>query len=190
MGVLLLLAWFYATAANARSGAIFKKSLLLFALPILILPGGWVLLHLGMWASVACEEGLKAFESTREQNRVDRFWLVALFGIWELTLDKPFWGLVLAQPMATWDRVEVIGLVYTTALPALMHTVTAAVYAFAFEKRIWQAFIVSWAVHWTFNEAVIYFPLSASAAVFETVVLGCILVGTLKAGRPREESVA
>lgn len=190
VGVLLLLAWLYATAANPRSGAILRKSVLLFALPIMVFPGGWILFHLGMWASVACEEGLKAFASTRERNRVDRFWLIALFGIWELTLDKPFWGLVFAQPIANWDRVEIIGLVYATALPALMHTVTASIYAFAFDKRIWPAFITSWAVHWTFNEAVHYFDLSVSAAVFETIILGFILVGILKAGRSTEEGVA
>jgi hypothetical protein len=188
VGVILLLGWLYATAPNPRSGAILRKSLLLFALPIMLFPGGW-LLHLGMWASVACEEGLKAFASTREQNRTDRFWLVALFGIWELTLDKPFWGLVLAQPIANWDRVQIIGLVYATALPALMHTVTASIYAFAFARRLWPAFIASWAVHWTFNEAVHYFDLSVSAAIFETIILASILTGILKA-RPIEERAA
>jgi hypothetical protein len=152
--------------------------------------GGWLLANVGMWAVVAFEEGLKAFASTRERNRVDRFWLVSLFGIWELTLDKPFWGLVLAQPMANWDRVEVIGLVYATALPVLMHTVTASIYAFAFDKRIWSAFVAGWAVHWTFNEAVAYFDLSVSAAIFETVILGCLLAGILTAKRPMAETVA
>jgi len=190
VGVILLLVWLYATATNPRSGAIFRKSLLLFALPMMLFPGGWVLLHLGMWASVACEEGLKAFAAMREEKRVDCFWLVALFGIWELTLDKPFWGLVLAQPIANWGRVEVMGLVYTTALPVLMHTVTASIYAFAFERRIWPAFIAAWFVHWTFNEAVTYFDLSVSAAVFETADLGFILIGVLKAGQPNEEGVA
>jgi len=44
-----------------------------------------------MLVSIGGEEGLKAFASTREQNRQDKFWLVALFGVWELALDKPFW---------------------------------------------------------------------------------------------------
>jgi hypothetical protein len=189
VGVILLLGWLYATAGNPRCGIILKKSLVLFALPMIFTPGGWLLANVGMWAVVAFEEGLKAFASTREHNRVDRFWLVSLFGIWELTLDKPFWGLVLAQPMANWDRVEVIGLVYATALPVLMHTVTASIYAFAFDKRIWPAFIASWAVHWTFNEAVAYFDLSVSAAIFETVILGCLLAGILTAKRPMEETV-
>jgi hypothetical protein len=188
-GVILLLGWLYATADNPRSGAIFKKSIFLFALPIMFLPVGRLLAPLGMWGVVAWEEGLKSFASSREQNRVDRFWLVALFGIWELTLDKPFWGLLLAQPIANWGRLQVIGLVYATALPVLMHTVTAAIYAFAFEKRPWAAFIAAWAVHWTFNKAVDYFDLSVAAAVYETIVLGLILLGVLRAKQPLEETV-
>lgn len=185
-GALLLLGWLYATAGNPRCGAILKSSLWLFALPIIFTPGGWLEIHVGMWALVAFEEGLKTFASTREQNRVDRFWLVSLFGIWELMLDKPFWGLTLAQPMANWGRVEVSGLVYATALPVLMHAVTASIYAFAFEKRLWLAFVVSWLVHFAFNEAVGYFDLSVPAAIIETVVLVVILVGILhmRAERP------
>ncbi len=189
VGVILLLGWLYATTDNPRSWVILQKSVLLFALPIMFLPVGRLLLPVGMWATVAWEEGLKAFASTREQNRVDRFWLVSLFGIWELTVDKPFWGWVLAQPIENWDRVEVVGLVYATALPVLMHTVTAAIYAFVFANRIWAAFIVAWAVHWTFNEAVGYFGLSVPAAIFETMILGAILAGILSARRPREETV-
>jgi len=188
-GVLLLLGWLYATAGNPRSGLILKKSLVLLALPMIFTPGRWLLIHLGMWAVVAFEEGIKAFASTREQNRVDRFWLISLFGIWELTLDKPFWGLVLARPIANWGRVEIMGLVYATALPVLVHAVTASIYAFAFEKRIWAAFIAACAVHWTFNETVTYFELSVPAAIFETVILGFLLIGILRTKRVMEETV-
>lgn len=190
VGVILLLSWLYATAANPRSGAILRKSIWLFAFPIMFLPVGRLLWPLGMWAVVAWEEGLKTFASTREQDPVDRFWLVAMFGIWELMLDKPFYGLVLAQPIASWDRLQVFGLVYGTALPVLMHTVTAAIYAFAFRKSLWAAFIAAWVVHWTFNEAVEYYDLSASAAVFETIVLGLILIGLLRARQPLEETAS
>ena len=188
-GLVLLLGWLYVTAGNPRGGAILKKSLVLFALPGIFSPGGWLLVHFGMWAVVAFEEGLKAFASTREQNRVDRFWLVSLFGIWELILDKPFYGLILAQPIANWSRVEVVGLVYATALPVLMHTVTASIYAFAFERRIWPAFFAGWVVRWTFNETVTYFHVSASAVIFETVMLGFLLVGILKTKQSEDEAV-
>jgi hypothetical protein len=184
-GLLLLLAWLYANVENTRSGAILKKSLLLFALPIMVAPGEWVQVHIGMWFWVACEEGLKAFASTREQNPVDRFWLVLLFGIWELTLDKPFRAFVLAQPLASWNGLELSGLVYATALPVLMHTVTAAIYAFALERRIWAAFIASWIVHATFNSAVGYFGVSVLPVIGETVVLTLVLAG-IRITTPRQ----
>lgn len=182
-GVLCLLGWFYATAGNPRSGAMLGKSLLLFAVPIMLAPSQWFQFPLGMWAWVACEEGLKSFASTREQNRADRFWLVCLFGIWELTVDKPFWGFVLAQSGESWDRLAIIGLVYATVLPVLMHAVTAAIYAFTFERRLWAAFIASWAVHTAFNEAVDYFGVSPVAAIIETAVLGLILMGIMSRQR-------
>lgn len=179
-GVLLLLAWLYATAGNPRSGAMLRKSLLLFVLPIMFLsPAELFRFPLAMWALVACEEGLKAFASTREQNRVDKFWLVALFGIWELTVDKPFWGLVVAHSGESWDSLALAGLLYATALPVLMHLVTAAIYAFAFQRRLWAAVIASWCVHTAFNEAVNYFGLSPTAAIIETAVLVIVLIALI-----------
>jgi hypothetical protein len=174
-GVLLLLGWLYATAGNPRSGAMLGKSILLFAVPIMLAPAELFQFPLGMWAWVACEEGLKTFASTRERNRNDKFWLVALFGIWELTVDKPFWGLVVAQSGENWDRLAMSGYLYTTALPVLMHTVTAAIYAFTFERRLWAAFLASWVIHTVFNEAATYFFLSPIAVIVETVLLGAIL---------------
>lgn len=176
-----MLGWIYATVENPRSNAILGKSFLLFGVPILLSPYPELFqFPLGMWAWVACEEGLKAFASTREQKRTDKFWLVALFGIWELTVDKPFWGLAVAQSGEAWDRLAISGLVYATALPVLMHTVTAAIYAFAFERRLWAAFLASWVVHTTFNEVVTYFYLSPIAVIIETLVLGLILMLVLQ----------
>lgn len=127
-GVLLLLGWAYATAGNPRSGAMLKKSLLVFVVPVLVAPWQWLQFPLAMWIWVACEEGLKAFASTQERNSMNRFWLVSLFGIWELVLDKPvvLWAIV-AQSDSTWAQPQMLGLVYTAALPVLMHTVTAAI---------------------------------------------------------------
>lgn len=175
VGVLCLLGWLYATTENPRSWAMLKKSTLLFALPIMFAPAQLFQFPLGMWALIAFEEGLKAFASTREDNRENKFWLVALFGIWELTVDKPFWGLVLAQSGENWDRLSLIGLAYATALPVLMHAVTAAIYAFTFERKIWAAFIASWIVHTAFNESVDYFGLSPLVAITQTVILALML---------------
>jgi hypothetical protein len=183
VGFILLLGWLYANAANARCGAILGKSVWLFALPIMFLPGAWIALHLGAWAAVACEEGLKAFASTLERSRTNRFWLVALFGIWELTLDKPFWGLVIAHSQESWDRLSMLGFVYVTVLPALMHLVTAAIYAFAFERRLWAAFLASWVVHFAFNESVNHFGPSPAVAIIQTAILTALLTALLFRGR-------
>ncbi|HET6943545.1 MAG TPA: hypothetical protein VFH89_15445 [Sphingomicrobium sp.] len=174
--MLLFLGWFYATADNLRSGVMFKKSLLLFALPIILSPAALFQFPLGMWVLVAWEEVLKAFASTRERNPIDKFWLVALFGLWELTIDKPFWGFVLARSEQGWDRLALVGFLCATALPVLMHAVTAAIYAFTFERRLWAAFIASWVIHATFNEAASYFGLSLAAAITETAILVAILM--------------
>ena len=176
-GLLALLGWLYLTTENSRSGAMLKSSALIFALPIVFSPIDASIL--GMWLWVPCEEGLKAFASTREKRPANKFWLVALFGIWELALSKPLGGLTIAQSGEFWDRWALSALLYATVLPVLMHTVTAAIYAFVFEKRLWAAFIVSWIVHLSFNGAVDYFYPSVSAVIIETVVLGAILVGIL-----------
>ena len=175
VGLLTLLGWIYATYDNPRGIKILKKSLLLFGLPIIFAPSQFVVLHIGMWAWVACEEALKAFASTRERRSIDRFWLVSLFAVWELTLSKPLWGLVLAQSAANSGRLEIVGLVYAAALPVLLHLVTAAIYAFGFSRRLWAAFTASWAVHFTFNEAVRHFGMLPAPEIVETFVLGAVL---------------
>lgn len=188
VGFVLLLGWLYATTDNPRSWGILKKSLLLFVVPILFVPAWLFQFPFGMWAMVAFEEGLKGFASTREERRADKFWLVALFGIWELTIDKPFWGLVLEQPGENWDRLAIGGLLYATALPVLMHLVTAAIYAFTFERRLWAALLSSWVIHTAFNESATYFYGSPIAVVAETAVLGAMLI-VLLARRAKLESV-
>lgn len=182
-GVLFLLGWRYATAENPRSGAMLKKSLLLFVLPMVLVPVQLLQFPLAMWVWVAWEEGLKAFASSREQNRIDKFWLVTLFGVWELTVDKPFWGLIVAQSIEGWDRLAIGGLIYATTLPVLTHAVTAAIYAFMFQGRLWAAFIASWTIHVIFNETVDYFGLSPMAVIIETAILVAILVGIIKSRR-------
>lgn len=178
-GVILLLGWAYLTIGNPRSGALFRKSLWLFVLPILLAPWSSLSFPLSMWLLVAIEEGLKTYGAHSEESAVDRFWLISLFGLWELTLDKPFWGFVLASEISSWNRPEVAGLLFSTALPVLMHVVTAAIYAFRFKGRLWAAFLVCWFIHTAFNEAVTYFYLSIPAACIETIVLLAILTAAL-----------
>jgi hypothetical protein len=187
-GALLLFGWLYVNIGNPRCGAILKKSALLFLLPMLFWPGGLVLrLPLGIWIDAACEEGVKAFASTRERSPGGKFWLVTLFGIWELAVDKPFWGLILAKSGESWDRLAMIGIVCATVLPVLMHTVTAAIYAFAFKDRLWGAFVASWIIHATFNWSVDHFGVSIPLVITQTVTLTIILGGIM--GRARQPTL-
>jgi hypothetical protein len=55
---LCLLGWLYATTENPRPGTTLKKSLLLFALPVLFAPAALFQFPFGMWALIAFEEGL------------------------------------------------------------------------------------------------------------------------------------
>lgn len=183
VGVLLLLGWLYATTGNPRSGTMLRKSLLLFAAPMLLAPAHLFHFPLGMLALVASEEGLKVFASTREQARLNKFWLVTLFGVLELTLIKPLWGVALARTGSDWDRLSMAAIIYATALPVLMHAVTAAIYAFAFERRLWAAFLASWAVHTAFNLAIAYFGLSPVAVMIETAILAVTLIGLISRQR-------
>jgi hypothetical protein len=188
-GLLCLLGWLYATAGNPRSATILKKSLWLIALPMLVTPAPLFTFPFGMWALVAFEEGVKAFASTREQEPKNKFWLVSLFGVWELTLDKPFWGLVVAQSAERWDRVSLLGLVLATTIPVLMHAVTAAIYAFRLKDRLWAAFIASWAVHTAYNESVDYFGLSPAVQVTQIAILVVLLTTVIAPQHPAASTV-
>lgn len=188
-GLLCLLGWLYATSDNPASTTILKTSLWLIVLPITLAPTSLFTFPLGMWALIAFEEGVKAFASTREREPRNKFWLVSLFGIWELALDKPFWGLVLAQSAESWDRVSLIGFVLATTIPVLMHAVTAAIYAFRFECRLWAAFVTSWVIHTVYNESVDYFGLSPAVQLTQVGILAMLLTALL-ASQPRAASAA
>jgi hypothetical protein len=187
-GILCLLVWLYATAADPRSTTILKKSLWLIVLPILLTPARLFTFPLGMWVVVAFEEAVKAFASTREQEPRHKFWLVSLFGVWELTLDKPFWGLVVAQSAASWDRASLIEFVLATTVPVLMHVATAAIYAFCFQSRLWAAFITSWLVHTAYNESVDHFGLSPTVQLAQVACLSLLLAALV--ARQRRIAVA
>ena len=187
-GILCLLGWLYATTGNPRSTSILTKSLWLILLPMLLTPAPYFTFPLGMWALVAFEEGVKAFASTREPEPNDKFWLVSLFGIWELTFDKPFWGLVVAQSAESWDRLSLAAFVMATAIPVLMHAVTAGIYAFCFKGRLWAALIASWAIHTAYNESVEYFGLSPTVQLTQ-ITLMAILLTALWSSRPAPASV-
>src|SRR4051794_35161492 len=95
-GVILLLGWLYVTTDNPRSIQLLLKSVWRFVLPGIVLafvPPSLVQFPLALWVGTFIEESLKAVAVRGEPNRLDRFFLVSLFGIWELALSKPAWGL-------------------------------------------------------------------------------------------------
>lgn len=185
-GILCLLGWLYVTADDPRSTAILKKSLWLIFLPAILNPVPWLGLPLGMWLGILFEEAIKAFASTREQHPVRKFWLISLFGVWELMVGKPFWGLVIAGSGEEWDRLSLIGLSIATMIPVLMHAVTAAIYAFWLDGRLSVAIAVSWAIHAAFNGSVEYFGLSMPVQLTHIICLS-VLFAVLLAKRPRPE---
>jgi hypothetical protein len=178
-GTLCGLGWLYATADNPRSLSMLKQSLWLILLPMLLAPGPLLTFPLGMWVGVGFEEGIKAFASTKEQQAKNKFWLVSLFGVWELALDKPILGLVIAQSTESWDRTSLFWLLLAGTVPVLLHAVTAAIYAFCFESRLWAAFITSWLIHTAYNESVNYFEFSPAVSLARAAILALLLAAVM-----------
>jgi hypothetical protein len=177
-GILLLAGWAHLTVDNPRSGKMALKALWLFALPagvVIALPDALLAFPLSMWVFVAVEEGLKANAARTEKNPYDKFWLVALFGLVELTLAKPLMGLGSDTELSGWGRWDLLGLTAATVIPVLMHTVTAAIYAFYLKGKIWAQLVICWAVHVLFNESVGIFGLSPGLAATHLFLLLVIL---------------
>ena len=173
-GLLLLLGWLYITADNPRSTKLLFKSVVLFVLPgivLVALPTDLFQFPLSMWLLVFVEECLKATAAVSEKDPRDRFWLVALFGVWELTLAKPLWGLNHANVLNGWDRLQLAGLTTAGIVTVLMHTVTAEIYAFRFPLRIPLALSLSWALHTAFNESVDLLGVSLIASLLQLLLL-------------------
>jgi hypothetical protein len=174
-GVILLLGWLYVTTDNPRSTAMLAKSVLLFVLPgaiVVALPEQLFQFPLSMWVLVLFEETLKAIAATTEETRADRFWLVALFGAWELTVFKPLWGLSHVATLESWSNLQLTGLTVAGLITVVMHGVTAEIYAFRFEARLPLALFVCWAIHVAFNESVGLLGLSVlSCSVLLLAVL-------------------
>jgi hypothetical protein len=173
-GVILLLGWTYLTTGNPRSGKMLIKSVPLFVLPALLLallPAQLVRLPFAMSVGVLIEELLKTAAATTENDRTNRFWLVALFGIWELTLAKPLWGLNHAGAIDDWTNVQLAGLTMAGIVTVLMHSVTAEIYAFKFRGRLGLALFASWALHFSFNESVDVLGVSLVSSLLQLAFL-------------------
>jgi hypothetical protein len=123
--------------------------------------------------------------ATTEKEPLDRFWLISLFGIWELMLAKPFAALPTAAYFDEWDRAELLGLSLVASVAVLMHMVTAAIYAFYFRGRLWAALLASWIIHGIFNEIV---SVIAPSALVTGLIL-IILIGALMALWPTGQKI-
>lgn len=170
IGVIALLGWLWFTSENAHSNNLLFKSILLFVLPgaaLAAIPLKFLQFPLAMWVGVFIEECLKATAAATEKDPTDRFWLLALFGIWELTLAKPLWALNHFALLEDWSNLQLAGLSAAGFVTVLMHSVTAEIYAFRFARRLPLALIISWALHTAFNESIGLVGVS---------LMGCLLL--------------
>lgn len=164
LGVVLLLFWLWPTGADSTAIALIGKSipyfvLLPFALsfPVGIVIGAFDIPTRSVWlivvVAVAMEEPIKFWAARSQPSGIRSFALVALFGIWELMLFKPFqFSSIDALPWMT-------AIIHSLALPAVaMHLFTAAIYAFHFRGRAWLQLTVCMAVHGTFNASALFLP--------------------------------
>jgi hypothetical protein len=186
-GTLFLLVWLYTTAGNPRSLALLGTSFFIFVVAlilssVLLIPIAIFLLPavpLMMFTAVL-EEAWKVFAATSERNRPDRFLLICLFGIWELMIFKPFGGIGFLDSSIAPDRLEILMIVSSAVPPVLMHAVTAAIYAFMFNGRLWIAFVASCCVHLSYNHIIGQFGGSLMASLIAMVVLSLLLLVVLR----------
>jgi len=179
-GVLLLLGWLYATAANPRSNALLLKSIGFFVLPGIALvevPQFALRFPLASLFWPLVEEALKSAAAVTEKNPRDRFWLVTLFGVWELMLAKAVWGITHRALLETWTDFQLVGLAVAALLAVLMHAITAEIYAFRFTGRLTAAIAASWAVHASFNKSIDLLGVSLTSALLLLLPLVLLFMG-------------
>jgi hypothetical protein len=131
---------------------------------------------LSLWLLTFLEEALKATAAKTERGSHNRFWLISLFGIWELMLAKPLWGFRHAAVLDTFSAVGLAGLTAAGVLAVLMHCVTAEIYAFRFKQRIPVALGVCWLFHTAYDEAVGLLGVSLVSGLVLLLPLALIFV--------------
>ena len=174
-----MLGWLYVTTDNSRSNALLFKSVMLFVLPtlvIVVLPEGLFQFPQALLVVAFIEELLKASAARTERNHMDRFLLVALFGIWELTWVKPLWALSHPGVLENWSNLQLAGLTAAGLVTVLMHTVTAELYAFCFKGHLPTALFASWCLHVIFNGSVGFLGVSFLASLLEFMPLFLLFV--------------
>ena len=179
-GLSLLLLWAYIIHKQTRSYTVLLKSVVIFVLPgalIVSAPFNLSNVAFGGLISVLIEEILKLIGALAEKGLRNRFFIVVLFGIWELMLVKPLWGLAYASTLAGWTSLQVVGLMAASLVTVLMHSVTAEVYARQLTKstnlltRLSSALGLGWIIHATFNVSVDAFGVSLSVTLLQLIIL-------------------
>ena len=183
-GLALLIVWLVRTARNPRFLILLRKSVLFFLLPgalMVVLPLLFPLPLMSastflavMAVAVFVEEILKMSAARSERLVHDKFALAMLFGIFELMFAKPLLPLGSEMFIGPWTQWDVVDLALRGMLPVLMHTVTAALYAFQFAERPWLGLAVCFPLHFIYNFLVLVFPNIAMVALL-AIVLAIVL---------------
>jgi hypothetical protein len=141
-----------------------------------------------MWVVVLIEEALKAMAAATERRRIDRFFLVALFGIWELMLAKPLWGVNHSAVLEDWTNLQLAGLTAAGIVTVLMHSVTAEIYAFRLTRRLPVALFVCWIFHTALNVSVEFLGVSLVVALSQLVSLAIVFAALWPRRAPQSSS--
>ena len=168
LGMLAVMAWLMATAADRTARHLLKLSLLyflplvlflsiavgLFVPELLELDSGSYRMWAGLGAVIIAEECIKLAMSRRFSAGIISFSFVSLFGIWELLLVKS------KIYDFTYDNnfFNIYYYIFELA-PLILHTLTAVIYSFYFRCQRSVQLAICIAIHITFNVTVVRLPL-------------------------------
>jgi hypothetical protein len=190
-GLVSLLLWLAVMLGNPRLAPILRKAVVFFLLPgalMVVIPiiaptlllgvvlsgGLWALLGL-LLLLVLFEEFLKLAASRSEARPDDKFAFAMLFGIGELMLSKPLGPLLAGEFFGGWSGWGLVGLIFGGMLAMMMHSVTAALYAYKFADRPWLGLLACFALHASYNFLVILF-FGVVGGVVAAVIFAMFLI--------------
>lgn len=190
-GLVSLLLWLALMLGNPRLAPILRKAVVFFLLPgalMVVIPivaptlvfpllvaGGALGALALLLLLVLFEEFLKLSASRSEVRPYDKFAFAMLFGIAELMLSKPLSPLLLGEFMGEWSRWGLVGLVIGGILAMMMHSVTAALYAFKFAEQPWLGLLTCFALHAFYNFVVMVF-FGVTIVVVAAVIFAVFLI--------------
>ena len=178
LGGVSLLGWLYMTMNLPGATKLLLRSLWLIVVPMLafqLIPDRVGTILFLTSGAMLLEELVKLNAARREQRALMRFWLVTLFGIWELILSKPIMSLGDRHSMASLERADLLLIASVSLTPVIMHATTAAVYAFRQTNRPWLQLIVCWGIHTAYNFVAILLPYHAWAYAILAAIMALLL---------------